>query len=336
MQLFGKKSLIDEIEAEIVALRRRRDRRASDAAAAQSELDAVTAAQRALLTDADEVDQKSETAAQRRVDSARSARERYSDALSDLEARLADAERRAGAERDDIARRACVREIEDEVKAAEDALEPAISAFKKLFKSYAKLGDISYDCGAISRYAETATAEIELAAGFALAGVRAIAQAISNGDRRIPKRQTEQTAPALLPSPEPLEGIFLVRSIAYTNSAGTLFTEPANFDVALPPAVAAQARECGAAIEKTSERAKKIRAGQREPKLSPVLERCICLDDGAKAKRELADRADVQKFGIAHDALEVVDRGEPFVLHTPGGNPMPAQVAISGRSIEEE
>ncbi|MGD0332450.1 MAG: hypothetical protein ABSA90_04245 [Xanthobacteraceae bacterium] len=312
MQLFGKKPPLDEIEAEIAAIKRRRDRVAAKVEAAQTELDAATAAHLKLHTEADADDLKAEAAAQRRVEAAHSTHKGLSAALAKLETQFAEAERRVAAEREAIARRASADEIERQAKAAEDVIEPAISAFKKLAKIYGKLGDVSFDCASIGRYAEAAASEIELAAAFTLRDVHGLAAGIASGNRPIPQRQTEQQAPRKV-APAPVkERVFAMRPIAWKNGDGSLHKQAPYFDVDLPPALARRALDLGAAIPLADPRRKKLH-GTRS-KYEPDLVNCVRLDGDVEA----ASSEEAPPAAPLHSAFEPLDRGKPYLVKTEG------------------
>jgi hypothetical protein len=323
MQIFGKKTRSQEIEA----LTRRRDRLAGKTQTAWTELQRATEEQIKLLTESDDDNAKAETNALRRVETAAAMLKALEAALAKIEEEISDVQNRADQEREALERNSAADAIEKQVLAFEKTVEPALTALRAFSKAASELNHLNFEVDAISRYAHLAASELEIASSLAVAELRSKATSVRSGQSQIPRRAPP---PAPLPPPPEVQKIWTIQPIAWTQGGRTEIRD-LNEQVDLSPALAKKAIAIGAAVSLDDPRFNKQVASWRRYHGygAPDLEQCVRLDDATEsaASRE-QPRPEVP---IVHSALdpnfEILDRGKPFVIRTPAGNPTPGEAA---------
>jgi hypothetical protein len=310
MAIFKRKNPVHKTEAELVALKARRDRVESKRAAAKIELDVAERARLALLTESDADNPQAEAKAQARVDSARSTLDGLSAALSALNGQIASAEQKLTAERDQAERNAVADKIEANVVAAEKTLD-AIGMLRIFGEVFSELSPLSYDARQLEEAVREVAKQFEAAASAAISDARSQAARIRNGTAKIPDLRPE---PLPLPPPpvEPSERVFALKPLRWTGSNGQVHVAPSRHDVSLPPEAARRALELKVALAPDDERVKTLRGTL--PFLQPLSKTCVNLDSGAENAEP-----EEKGSGIASGAalFEPLDRGPPYTATIP-------------------
>jgi hypothetical protein len=326
MQIFSKKTPLQELESEHARLNRQRDRLAGKAEAARSELDTATAAQLRLLTEAETDDAKAETAAQRRVDAATSALRAAEAALASISEQVSIAGRRADEERLSIEREAAADQIEKQTAVFEKTFETALAQLRTASQAAAELAHVTFEIDAIAKFAQAKGSELDVACSAAVHDLRNIAQSVRDGQRSIPGKP----APPPVPLPAAaMQRVWTIKPIAWKQD-GQIRKIDLNEQTDLPIALAKRAIALSAAVPVGDPRfGKNVGSWRRHYGFGgPTLEQCTMLDKEAEtALAEEKSRPEEPHHVVLHSSadpnFQVVDRGPGYTLRTNG----PAEAA---------
>jgi hypothetical protein len=328
MQVFGKKTPLQEFEAELAKLTRQSERLARKTADARSELQRATEAQIKFLTETEHDDAKGEASAQRRVEAATSTLKGLEAAFAKINEQISEAQHRVDQERRGLERTAAADEIDQKVLAFEKTVEPALTALRAFSKASNELDHLNFDVAAISRYAHVAGSELEIASALAIAEIRSKAAAVRAGQDGIPRR-----APAPIPPPPPpvTEKLWTIAATAWTED-GRIRIVDLNEQIDLPPALARKAIVRGAAVALGDARFNKRTTTWRQHHGMglPSLEKCVKLDDETETVAA-EEQARPEEQRVLHSRVdpnfEVIDRGPAYTLKTNSGNATPGEAA---------
>lgn len=272
---FKRKSPMDRLEAELASLRSRAEtlnnrHRAADAAF----LDAKTKLQCHHLEADLNVDDKVRARLEAAVATCAVTREGYADALNEVHAQMAEAERKIAAEQDAIKRAAAADQLDKALSAFEVALPKFLEQARILAIPLAEIG-WHYESGQLKSFIENVAAQIELAAGVNLTELSTIPNAIRQGRQAIPgERAPVPVAAAIDPTPE-TQTVFMLRSARYRDHDGRKRFAGQWEDAIMPLATAQRAlRERVAAPVTDPRRAKLrgVRGGDFNPNAPDVVD----------------------------------------------------------------
>jgi hypothetical protein len=328
MQIFGKKTPLQEFEVEHAKLTRQSERLGRKTEDARSESQRATEAQIKFLTETEHDDAKGEASAQRRVEAATSTLKGLEAAFAKINEQISDAQNRVDQERQDVERKVAADEIKRQVLAFEKSVEPTLMALRVFSKTAGELAHVALELGAISQYAHLAGSELEIAASVAIVDARNSAALVLTGESRIPGR-APPPAPSL-PAPV-LDRVWTLKPVAWTGP-DRIEIRDSSVWVDLPPALAEKAIDFLAAVRVGHPRCGEQAASWRKWHGfgAPELAGCVRLDEAA----ELAATGEQplpEQPRIVHHLLdknfEVVDRGPAYTLKTNSGNPTQGEAA---------
>ncbi|MGY3496759.1 hypothetical protein [Bradyrhizobium sp. USDA 4502] len=177
---------MQELETTIVSLTKRGEQLAIKRIAAQGAADtAIKARQHALLSaDLDDhraLDKVQSAAAMASMDLAA-----IDDAITVLAQQKAEAQHRLAAERERIGRAAAAEKLTNQVAAIKAALPGYLENSRVLADALSEIADWHFESDQMAKFAQNTTAQIEVAANFALSELAAMPDAIRAGRQAIP------------------------------------------------------------------------------------------------------------------------------------------------------
>jgi len=320
-----------KLEGNLAQLRQRLDQLSVKHTAAQSELEAATAARQANLIQGDLEDAKAATVLQQRVDTAQSALRGLDDAIMALSAQLADAERALTDEQQRAARKAASEALARDVEIIESKLTPWLEGTRELATLVDKHSHLRAEAGAIARFLLNAAGEVDVAMGVTMADLQRAVKAIEDGREAIPK----PLAPVLKvvpPAPPPTERYYVLQPGMWTDHDGTLHFAQRHTIASLPAQAAANAIKTGGVCSLDDRRVQefKKRFGKFGPPTLQPPERHICWnwDDGSPPSGDPGLMVH-HKFHQS-SPFQPLDRGPPRAMI------VPVTPAVATRSEDSE
>ncbi|RXG86146.1 hypothetical protein [Bradyrhizobium zhanjiangense] len=261
-------------ETIVTSLAKRGEQLAAKRAAAQDTLDrAITGRQQTLLS-GDLGDQRALDKLQANVDAAASALAGIDDALVILAHQKTEAERQLGAERERIERASAADKLHKQVVAIEAALPGYLAQSKALADALSDVSHFHFESGQMAGFLQNTGSQIEIAANFTLAELKAMPDAIRQGRQPIPREVA--TAPVPLPEPaSPTMTAFMLRSARYCDPDGRRRFAGQWEDATMPVATAQRALGKGIAAPLTDPRRAQLRGargGDFDPKAPDVVD----------------------------------------------------------------
>jgi hypothetical protein len=322
MKLFGK-SKMQKFESVVAALRKRGALLSAKRIAAQAAFDDAVAARQEMLIAGDLDDQKLAAKLQGSVDSAASALNGIADAVSALQNQIDSAEKDLAVEQQRVERQAASESLAASVASIESKLEPWLTATRAFAESLQSIAHVRFEPGQIAAYIGGCAGQAEIALAVMLDDLRRMVPAIAGGHEPIP-RVPGVVVPSVVAPPPVTIRLFALKAVKWTDAAGMeRFIGKFN-DVNLPEKAAVIAREKGVCIELTDPRRKQLKG------MSPGhLDRAWCtnLDDENETAAAEAQAGPVEQQ-VVHSAFQQlppdfqqIDRGKPFIVKTPAGNP---------------
>jgi chromosome segregation ATPase len=197
-----RKTPMQQLEATIGALAKRDEQLVAKRAMAQDALDkAIKARQQALLA-GDLDDHRALDKLQGTVDTAASTLAGIDDALAILAQQKAEAERLLSAERERIERAAAADKLHKRVAAIEAALPSYLAQSRALADALSEIGHWHFESGQMSGFLQNTMGQIEIAANFTLAELKAMPDAIRQGRQAIPREPASTPVVVTEPTPE--------------------------------------------------------------------------------------------------------------------------------------
>lgn len=279
-----RKTPTQELEATIASLTKRGEQLAAKRATAQATLDnAIRARQHALLS-GDLDDQRALDNLQGLVDTATSALTGIDDALAVLAQDKADAECQLAAERERIKRADAADKLHKQVTAIEATLPIYLEKSRDLADTLSEIG-WHFETGQMACFLQSTMGQIEVAANFALADLKAMPDAIRCGQQAMP--QEPLPMPVVAPEPElPTMTIFMLRSANYRDHDGRKRFSGQYEDALMPVATAQRALNKGIAVPTTDPRRAHLR-GARGGDFTPDAPDVVDLDAAEASKAAL-------------------------------------------------
>lgn len=263
---------MQQLETTIAALTKRGEQLSAKREAAQAALDnAIKARQHALLS-ADLDDQRALDKVQSAAVAATSDLAGIDDALAVLAHQKAEAERQFAAERERIKRAAAADKLTKQLAAIEVALPSYLEQSRALADALSKIGHWHFESGQMVGFVQNTMGQIEVAANFALAELKAMPDAIREGRQAIPG----EPAPIAAPEPEPpTMTVFMMRSAHYRDHDGRKRFAGQWEDAIMPVATAQRALRQGVAVPVTDPKRAQLRGsrgGDFEPRAADVVD----------------------------------------------------------------
>lgn len=264
---------MQQLEPTIVSLTKRGEQLAAKRVTAQDALDeAIKTRQQALLS-GDLDDQRALDKMQAAVVAATSDLAGIDDALAILAQHKAEAESQLAAERQRVERAAAADKLDKWVAAIEAALPGYLEQSRVLADALSKIGHWHFESGQMAGFLQNTMGQIEIAANFALAELKALPEAIRQGRQTIPRELALKPVP--VPEPPPTMTIFMLRSAHYRDHDGRKRFAGQWEDATMPLATAQRALDKGIAAAVTDPRRPRLRGtrgGDFNPKASDVVD----------------------------------------------------------------
>ena len=162
-------------------LAKRNEELAAKRVTAQEALGKATRARLEAHLSGDLDDQRALDKLQANVDTATSALSGIDDALHVLKQRQAEAEGQLAAERERVERAAAADKLDGQVAAIQAMLPKWIEQSRVFSDALSSVGDWHFDSGQMASFVQSTMSQIEVAANFALAELKATADAIRDG-----------------------------------------------------------------------------------------------------------------------------------------------------------
>lgn len=280
-----RKTPMQNFETTIAALTKRGEQLAVKRATAQANLDkAIKARQHALLS-GDLDDQRALDNLQGLVDTAASALTGIDDALAVLAHDKAEAEHLLASECERIKRADAADKLHKRVTAIEAALPIYLEKSRNLADALSAIGHWHFETSQMASFVQNTMGQIEIAANFALADLKAMPDAIRCGQQAM--AQEPLPMPVAAPEPElPTMTIFMLRSVNYRDHDGRKRFSGQYEDALMPVATAQRALNKGIAVPTTDPRRAQLR-GARGGDLTPDAPDVVDLDAVEASKAAL-------------------------------------------------
>lgn len=304
MRLFTRKTMTEKLEAEITVLRARADTLRNRHATAEAAFaDAKAKLQHHHLEADLDADDKVRAKLEAAVAACTLTRDGYADALGEVQTKIAEAERAYAAERSAAERKAASEKLSRDLDVVERALPDYLTAARHFAHALEQI-HFHFESGAMARFVGDTTMQVEVAAGFAVAELRAMVGAIRDGVTPIPAAKAGATS---TPAPEPVpptQTIFMMRSAKYRDHNGRSRFAGQWEDATMPVATAQRALRQGVAVPLTDPRRAQLR-GARGGDFNPQAADVVDLD----AVEERKAVPHMQLDPVLHDAgFVVIDR----------------------------
>jgi hypothetical protein len=140
------------------------------------------------------------------------------DALAILAQHKAEAEVQLAAESERVERAAASDKLDKQAAAIEAALPGYLEQSRALADALSKIGPWHFESGQMTGFVQNTIGQIEIAANFALAELKAMPETIRQGRRSIPRELALTPIPA--PEPAPTMTVFMLRSAHYRDHDG--------------------------------------------------------------------------------------------------------------------
>jgi hypothetical protein len=319
MQIFRRKPMTEKIETELTALRERAEKlRARHAAADAAFLDAKVNLQRHHLEAPDDADDKVRVKLEAQIAACVVTRDGYADALTDLQAKITDAERKLADERGAAARKAASEELASDL----DAIEQALPAFLEAGRKFAEAMDRihhHHETTQIAGFLRNTSSQIEVAHAFAVQELRSQVNAIREGQFVIPAKPAPTAVEVTEPVPE-IRRLFAMQVVRWRDAEGVQRVADQYTDADLTPAAAARALRCNAVVKLDDPRRANLLNlhGGRHPNPKNALD----LDDEAACRPAHIDPVMASDPVLRQAQFTVIDRSREA-----------RKVAVAGPSI---
>ncbi|MBR0867489.1 hypothetical protein [Bradyrhizobium diazoefficiens] len=271
-----RKTPIQQLETTIASLTKRGEQLSAERIMAQDALgNSVKARQHALLS-GDLDDHHALDKLQAAVVAATSDLAGIDDALAVLVQHKAEAEHQIAAERERIKRAASADKLAKEVAAIEAALPSYLARSREFVDALSKIGHWHFESGQIAGFIQNTMGQVEVAANFAFAELKAMPIAIREGRQAMPGEPTPEAIAAATESPPALT-VFMMRSAHYRNHEGSKRFAGQWTDATMPAATAQRAMDKGIAVPLTDHRRARLR-GTRGGDFNPRAPDIVDLD----------------------------------------------------------
>ncbi|MBR0792160.1 hypothetical protein JQ631_24005 [Bradyrhizobium manausense] len=269
-----RKSQMQQLEATIASFAKRLEQLTIKRAIAKNALDTATVTRQKALLSGDLEDQRALDKVQAAVDTGSSALAGIDDALAALIRQKAEAERQLAAERDHIMRAAAAGKLAEQVGAIEAALPAYLEHSRVLSNALSEIAHSHVESSQMAGYVQNTSGQIEVAANFALAELKAMPDAIRHGRLPIPGEPVALRADATTET-EPTTTVFMLRSAHHRDGDGRKRFAGQWEDAVMLVATAQRALDRGIAVPLTDPRRVRLRGmrgGDFDPKAADVVD----------------------------------------------------------------
>jgi len=250
--------MTEKIETELTALRERAEMLNNRHAAADAALNvAKSNLQRHHLDADDKIRAKLEAA----IATVTLTRDGFSDAIADLQAKIADAERKLADERAAVERKAASEKLSRDVDAIERALPIYLEASRKLADALSEIHH-NHETTQMRLFIGNTTAQVEVAGAFATQELRAMVNAIAEGNAPIPPAKPQPAPVAVIEPGPPMQEVFMIKSAKYRAADGKMRYCGQYTDATMPAEIAQKALRCGAAVSIADDRRRQLRGSR--------------------------------------------------------------------------
>jgi hypothetical protein len=275
-----RKTQTQQLEATIAALTKRGEQLAAKRVTAQDALDkAITARQQTLLS-GDLDDQRTLDKLQGAADTAASTLAGIDDVLAVLAQQKAEAERQLDVERERIERAAAADKLAEQVAAIEAALPGYLEQSRTLADALAAIGHFHFESGQMASFVQNAMGQIEIAANFTLAELKAMPDAIRQGRQAIPREPVLTPVAVTEPTLE-TRRVFALRSLKWKDAQGEQRYGLQYEDADLTPIAAQRGLRIGAVVPLDDPRRKQLRGSRGGQHVDRSAVDLLDLDDEA-------------------------------------------------------
>jgi predicted nucleic acid-binding Zn-ribbon protein len=210
------------IETELAALRSRAETLNNPHAAADAALNAAKSNLQRHHLEADlDADDKVRAKLEAAIAAATLTCDGFSDAIAALQAKIADAERKLADERAAVERKAASEKLSRDVDAIERALPIYLEASRKLADALDEIHH-HHETVQMRLFIDNTTAQVEVAGAFARQELRAMVNAIAEGNAPIPPANPQPAPVAVIEPGPPMQEAFMIKSAKYRAADGKM------------------------------------------------------------------------------------------------------------------
>ncbi|MCK1607248.1 hypothetical protein IVB02_39225 [Bradyrhizobium sp. 166] len=267
--------MIEQLEAELAALRAREDSLTNRHAAAETALGGAKATLQRHHLDAHlDADEKARTKLETAIAACVLTCDGYSDALAEVQTMIAAAEQKLARERAIVERKAASENLMRDLDAVERALPDYLAAGKRFTDALERV-HFHYESGAMALFIGNTATQVEVAAGFALVELRGMVDAIRDGVAPIPAAKPVSTSvPVAEPAP-PTMTVFMLKSSHYRDLDNRKRFAGQWEDATMPVTTAQHALRMGVAVPLTDSKRAQLRGtrgGDFDPRAPDVVD----------------------------------------------------------------
>jgi hypothetical protein len=278
MALFKRQNPMEKLEAELASLRARAETLSNRHTTADAAFfDAKMKVERHLLEADLDADEKAGAKLEAAVAAWAQKRANLADALAKVRDLIAETEQKITAERDAAERASAADKLTVQIAAIEAVLPKLLQQSRAFADALSAIGRLHYESGQMESFVRNVTAQVEIAAGFSLAELKAMTAAIREGRQAIPREEPE---PNPLPVPEPVAPtmtVFMMRSANYRDENRRKRFAGQYEDAVMPVPTAQRALRHGVAVSVADPRRAQLR-GARGGDFSPLAPDVVDLD----------------------------------------------------------
>ncbi|OSJ36482.1 hypothetical protein BSZ19_04055 [Bradyrhizobium japonicum] len=274
---------MEVFEAELAALRARAETLASRHMAADAaHTEAKSKLQRHHLEAPLDADEKARGKLEAAVATCAVTREGLADAIREVLKLIADAEQKIATERAAIERKAASHQLARDLDAVERILPEYLDASRRFVSALEALHH-HFEATEIARFVANATAQIEVAAAFALQELRGMAAAIYNGSAPLPAPKLKSEPIAVIEPETPTIAVFMMKSAKFRDHDGRSQFAGQFEDATMPVRTAQRALRESVAVPTTDPRRAQLR-GVRGGDFAPDAPDVVDLDAAEEPK----------------------------------------------------
>ena len=287
MKIFKRKTMIEKLEADLAALRARAESLSSRHTAADTAfLEAKSKLQRYHLEADLDADDKARAKMEAAVAACAVTHDGYADALGEVQAKIADTEQKIATERALVQRKAASEKLARDLDEVERVLPDYLGVARRFVGALEAI-HFHYEANEMARFVGNTTTQVEVAAGFAVAELRAMAASILMGAAPIPSPKPKPEPVAVIEPPPPTMQVFMLRSAKYSDHDDRSRFAGQHEDALMPVSTAQRAFRHGVAVSVADPRRAQLR-GSRGGDFNPSASDVVDLDAIEQAKASKA------------------------------------------------
>jgi hypothetical protein len=259
---FRRKSPMETLETELASLRAREETLGTRHVVADAAfLDAKSKLQRHHLEADLDADEKARAKLEALVAACAQKRDGLADALAEVRRMIADAEQKIADQRSTVERKAASEKLACDLDEVERVLPDYLEAARRLAGALEAI-HFHYESNEMARFVSNTTAQVEVAAGFTLAELRATVAAILDGAAPIPSPKPKLEPVSVIEPAPPTQTVFMMRSVKYRDHDGRKRFAGQWEDALMPVAAAQRAMRLGVAVSTADPRRGQLRGAR--------------------------------------------------------------------------